>query len=361
MALAKFGHERTRAEDRSADSPWSVNFRILANTRDQLVDLALKGDRQGACDLVVQAVRQGTSKSNIIDAVLTGVQREVGERWHNSHCSVVDEHVATEVVLSALEAVLAMPVSRRGSLGSVVVACANGDWHGLAAKFQAELLAAEGWSVSYLGPSAPSEQVQSYLQRNPPTALVITCSYSLALIGAARLTECAHSVGVPVLIGGSAVTPLHLGPRLGGDGDPTSVGEIVEHLETWAHCQRPPTLNATRLQLDAVLTNAEVDRLAILALAALSIRLPNGGYNKHERARGLEELSLIIRFACAALLVQSCEVFTEFMAWFMELLTGRSVPRGAILDHVAVLREVIGDAAVGDRAKAMHSVVSVLG
>lgn len=333
---------------------------LVVATRNRLADLALQGDTDGARSLVRRLVSDGVSVSEVVEEVLAGAQHEIGERWHENRCSVVDEHVATEVVRTTLEVALATPRQSPAHRGSVAIACAEGDWHGLAARFQAELLREQGWSVRFLGASAPSDQVQSYLARKVPAALVITCSFPLALGGAARLAQSAHAVGVPVLIGGRAVTPLGLARRLGGDGDPTTFEEITRVLESWE--QRPPTtFNAPRLWQDAQLTDVEADRIARVAMAVLSCRVSMDSYGERQRARTLEDLTYIVRFASAAVLVDSRDVFVEFQEWLARLLAARGVPGQALSTGVSVLRDVIGDdLAVGDRAEVMKAIATVL-
>jgi methanogenic corrinoid protein MtbC1 len=333
---------------------------VLDEARDRLLELALRGDFGGARTLIMQVLRDGESTIDIIETVLAGVQYEVGERWCDNQCSIIDEHAATGVVRTALDTVLATSPRRGFSLGSVVLACAEGDWHSLASRFQAELLNANGWTVRYLGASSSADQVQTYLAHNLPTAMVVTCSYPPAFIGAARLTECAHSFGVPVIIGGRAVTPLRLAERLGADSDPTSITEIIQVLEDWL--KNPPrTFNSPRLRLVGQLTNAEIDFVAKEAFAELARQLGVEGMSDNRESITTEALADIVRFACAARVIDCREVFTEFVSWIAQFLFARGVPTRAFNLAFAVLYHVISEGRViPDRRDAMTGLAGML-
>jgi hypothetical protein len=226
----------------------------------------------------------------------------------------------------------------------VALSCAEGDWHSLAARFQAEKLGSHGWSVRFLGASSPADQVRSYLERNTPSAFVITCSSPLALSGAARLADSAHAAGVPVLVGGRAVTPFQLASRLGADANPIANCEINEVLDGWVK-RAPSTLNVTRRRR-AELTNLEVNHIVNVATAVLASRVPKTAF---PAARTLEVLSFIVRAAGASAFVSSHELFNASIDWLVQVQSSRGGPKELIDIGVSVLRDVI------DMTKSEHS------
>jgi hypothetical protein len=201
--------------------------------------------------------------------------------------------------------------------------------------------------VRFLGASSPAEQVQSYLARNAPSALVITCTSPLALSGAARLADCAHAIGVPVLVGGRAVTPLQLASRLGADADPNSNWEINEVLDRWVE-HTPSTLNTTRRRR-AELTNLEINHIVNVATAVLASRIPKWERSPLHAARTREILSFIVRAAGASAFVDSREVFNESLVWLEQVQT----PRGGQKESIDIGVSVLGD--VLDMTKGEHS------
>jgi len=328
---------------------------LLTDTRDRLVELALEGDASGARALVGRVAHVDTS--DVIEVVFAGAQIEVGERWQSNRCSVVDEHMATSVIRSALEAVLAITSWGGEKRGSVAVSCAGGDWHSLAARLQAEKLVSHGWSVRFLGASSPVDQVQSFLARNTPAAFVITCTSALSFSGAARLADSAHAVGVPVLVGGRAVTPLQLAPRLGADADPSSIGGIDEVLDSWVQ-QTPSTLNATRRRR-AELTNLEVDHIVNVATAVLAELIPESDKSATQAAQTREILSFIVRAAGASVFVDLREVINESLLWLEQVHTARGGSKEFIDIGLSVLCDVI-DMTKVERRDDMATLASML-
>jgi methanogenic corrinoid protein MtbC1 len=329
---------------------------LLIDTRDRLVELALQGDTSGARALVSR-VANVESMSDVIEVVFAGAQIEVGERWQNNQCSVVDEHLATSVVRSALETVLSITRWRGEKRGSVAVSCAEGDWHSLAARLQAEKLISHGWSVRFLGASSPGDQVQSYLARNNPSALVITCTTPLALSGAARLADSAHAVGVPVIVGGRAVTPFQLASRLGADADPISNCDINEVLDRWVK-HAPSMLNVTRRRR-AELTNLEVNHIVNVATAVLASQISKWDSGPLQAARTREILTFIVRAAGASAFVDSREVFDESLVWLEQVQTPRGGPIESIEIGVSVLCDVL-DMTKGEHNEDMAALASML-
>jgi methanogenic corrinoid protein MtbC1 len=329
---------------------------LLIDTRDRLVELVLKGDTSGARALVSR-VAHVEPMSDVIEVVFAGAQLEVGNRWQNNQCSVVDEHMATSVVRSALETALSSTRWRGEKRGSVAVSCAEGDWHSLAARLQAEKLISEGWSVRFLGASSPADQVQNYLSRNSPSALVITCTYALALSGAARLANCAHAVGVPVLVGGRAVTPFQLASRLGADESPMSNCEVNEVLDRWER-HTPTTMNVTGRRR-AELTNLEINKIVNVATAVLASRIPTLDERAHEAARTPEVLSFIVRAAGASAFVDSPMVFNELLLWLEQVETARGGSKELIDVGVSVLCDVV-DMTKGEHNEDMSALASIL-
>ncbi|MFP4513153.1 MAG: B12-binding domain-containing protein, partial [Acidimicrobiales bacterium] len=176
---------------------------------DQLVDefiaLAVEGNSKAAVDLVLELLDDLVPSETIITELLAPVQREVGARWQRNELSVADEHLASGVTESALHALVGVDAVRAES-GLVVVACAEGDWHTLAAKMFAEQLRGRGVVVAFLGASTPAEHIATFLRRHRPEALAVSCTSPLFYTGVAPLADAAHAAGIPVLVGGRALT-----------------------------------------------------------------------------------------------------------------------------------------------------------
>jgi len=315
----------------------------LSEPAEAFLGFALSGDRISAVGLALELLNSGQSRDVIITDTLAPVQRQVGELWHQNRVSVATEHLVTGVSESALHALAgAAPTMPGASL--VVVACAEGDWHAIAAHMLTQQLQARGLVVAFLGASTRRDHVARFLDRHRPEALVLSCSRPIFFAGVARLADAAHAAGLPVLAGGRALRNApEQASRLGADGWGQTIDEAFAVLTRWrAH---PLTVDPEPTVLDeaAVELDAEADVLATEAFLVLTQRraiLSTCTAGQLERIG--EDLALMVRFAAAALLVDDQTVFMDFLDWLAPLLESRRIPDTAMIAMLESLEPLVG-------------------
>lgn len=291
---------------------------------DAYLELALRGEQHRAVRSVVGLLPDGLPASVVITELLAPAQREVGERWHRGELSSADEHLVTGISQASLEAVAAAS-GRHDGAGLVLVACAEGDWHALAAHLFAELLRDAGWQVLRLGPSTPAEDVATFIQRRRPQAVTVTSNLALSYVGTSRLVDAAHAHGVPVLAGGRALD-LHRAASLGADGWARDSSGAVHVLDQWR--TRPPAVDTRPVPLDrrALQLDTQAAHIGARAFERLEDQLPVlAVHDRRRRQRTREDLVHTVQFLAAARLVDEPEVFTEFWSWLRELYVARGV------------------------------------
>lgn len=311
--------------------------RVVPQDVEEYLDAAAAGDGRRGTRLTLDALDRGSSFDDVIVNLLGAAQQETGRRWMHASWSVADEHLVSGVTQKSLDA-LASTVDDDPSLGPVVVTCAEGDWHSLAGQMFAEQLRGRGFEVSFLGASTPSVQVEEFLSRHRPVALAVSCNLSLFFRGVTSLVRAAHSHGVPVLAGGRG---FGAGPqwssRLGADAWAGGIDTAVDVLTSWG--TEPPVLSQhPSLDSRAFALDARAPKLADGAFAALEGSFPQlSEYDDAQRARTLEDLVYMGRFAAAALLVDDERLFMDFVGWLVELLRPRGVPAAAVLAGLSAL------------------------
>jgi len=120
--------------------------------RTALADAVVRNDLASLITLVDQALALNELEDALTD-VLAPVLAAVGDSWEAGEISVAQEHLASGVVRSHLERLLAD--SRAAVRGTAVLACAPGERHELGLLMLAVLLRADGWQVAYLGADTP--------------------------------------------------------------------------------------------------------------------------------------------------------------------------------------------------------------
>ncbi|MBB3604803.1 methanogenic corrinoid protein MtbC1 [Mycolicibacterium sp. BK556] len=161
-------------------------------------------DRAQATGIVTQLVTDGADPITVLTEVIAASQRDVGMRWQRGEWTVADEHACTAISVAATQAVADLVAQRplRGS--SVVVACAEREWHELPAKIIGCALRAHGWDTTVLGAATSPLRLSQHVSDHGPDAVAISCSVLGALPTTRRFIEAATAAGVPTLVGGPA-------------------------------------------------------------------------------------------------------------------------------------------------------------
>lgn len=315
---------------------------ISSDTTQQQFWASLEGGDVDAGRAVVgEVLDSGVPGASILATLLVPALREVGLRWQRAQWSLTDEHAATAVVDAAL-AVIEQNAARREPPGPlVVVACAESEWHSLAARFAAQLLRESGFQVRFLGASPPADHLREYLVRLTPAALVLSTTMPTSLPGASRCIDAAHDIGVPVVAGGAAFGPDDARAQiLGADSWLSDISRFaVPDLRRprVPEPRRPAWNDWEDLQ-------AARDGACASALLRLLSDLPDfaASATPAQLARTREDLVHIVDFVAVAVLVDDARVFTTFAAWLSEILTARGVPDSAARSSFAVLADELG-------------------
>ena len=285
--------------------------------------------------------------------LLAEVQRMVGYLWQQNEFTVADEHAATAITDLALAAASLENASlENASLenegrpqppeGTVVVACAEEEWHVMPARMFAERLRAAGWDVVFLGASTPAEHLRRFVAAEQPAVVAVSCTVPMHLHGARRAISASHAAGVPVLAGGAAFGAApNRAAAVGADAWASTFEGAVAALSGLVSDK--PTL-ATPLVDDAPALAAAAERPLIVerAMSVLVCRFPPlAGYTDWQLARTREDLDYILRFVEASLLTGDDSVITSFAGWLTSVLTARGMPDGIVSLGIDVLRECL--------------------
>ncbi|GAA2799172.1 cobalamin B12-binding domain-containing protein [Mycolicibacterium pallens] len=161
-------------------------------------------NRVQATGIVTDLLKNGADPVAVLTEVIAASQRDVGLRWQRAEWTVADEHAATAISVAATRAVgehvNGIPLRDK----SVLVACAEREWHELPAMIIGCALRANGWDTTVLGAATSPMRLSQHLADSGPDAVAISCSVLGALPTTRRFIEAATAAGVPTLVGGPA-------------------------------------------------------------------------------------------------------------------------------------------------------------
>jgi methanogenic corrinoid protein MtbC1 len=300
------------------------------------------GDGALTVKLAERALDDGEPLLDVLDTVCAA-QAEVGRLWADNAWSVAHEHRATSISEQVVDALAAhaRPTARRGS---IVMTCADGEWHALPSRVLTAALRGSGWAVTFLGASVPARHLASLLHELGPDVTAISCALATRLPAAREMIEASRGAGVPVLVGGRGFgTDGRWGLALGAN--------------AWAPNARAALRVVQDGSLPAFATPAPPHRAPADALAALRRRRPAivaesmrrmtaglsdvAGYDDYQRRRTEEDVEHILDFLAAALFVDDPALFTEFVGWLVEILAARGVPAATVARGLGVVAEVV--------------------
>jgi methanogenic corrinoid protein MtbC1 len=335
----------------------------LEDARARYVDALSRSSMRDAVRLVADLAGSGVPLDRIVGQVLAPAQVEVGRMWEIGRWSVAQEHTATGITEVALQTAVLSAGVRMPDKGqpSMVLACADGEWHSLSARMAADVLRAEGVDVTYVGASLPSESLGDFLAVQAPTALGLSCSTAMTLVGARETVTEAHAVGVPVIVAGSAFGSH--GSRAEAIGADAWVAEpvaAVEVLRAWT-AEPPATFRAAvdpgteEWQTLAVAPTDWVDDV-MLRLSRRRPRLHSQGRALEGRLR--KEAAYLLRCASGVQLTRDEGILEEYTAWLRGVMTARKVPVDLVDDLYAGAVEALAErapqaAAMLDRSRVL--------
>lgn len=326
----------------------------------RLVDRFALSDRYGAVAQIRELRSAGTAESDIRELIGAAIQH-VGLLWQSGHWTITQEHAATavaEAVLTHLEGADEPPQA----VGTVATVAADGEWHSLPVRLAAHAFEHAGMHVRYLGAGVPADDVARTLPSVGADVLAVSVTVASNLPGAARTVAAGHAAGLPVLVGGAAVTAERAGV-LGADGYAPSVEGGAAIARRWCETSRPtgaePTLDGGSVQ------PLVARRIALRDAAFEGTAARWSGLEEASDAlldRVTEDLELHLDHVVAALTIGDDDVYLAQVPWFAAVHAGRKLPRAVLAAQLGALREVLADhdgaRALLDRAVAQVDVAA---
>jgi methanogenic corrinoid protein MtbC1 len=218
LLLAVFAAARAALQAPADPAPEAAASEACELLRDALV----AGDRRGALKLMegqpgLDADPFAATASLVHEAMVS-----VGRGWQANRISVAQEHLATATAQTVMVQTFcaqeaAVPYGKR-----VVLACVEGNHHGLGLRMVADAFELAGWQVACLGPNTPTRTLVEMADREPPDLIGLSASLPRHLrpardaIGALRAKLGARAPRI--LLGGQVVNRFsRIARTLGAD------------------------------------------------------------------------------------------------------------------------------------------------
>lgn len=189
--------------------PSTVAVPASTLTPELLAGLLADGDDELAAWTLRHALSE-RSRAEVFDGLLAQAMTLVGDRWATGQWSVAEEHLASQTLLRALDAVRPEtgPEGRIGPLA--VLAGVAGEHHMIGLACLDQVLQEDGWTVADLGANVPAADLARFVARNDAMLVALTASnderLTSLLEAVAAIRAARPGRRLPILLGGRFAT-----------------------------------------------------------------------------------------------------------------------------------------------------------
>jgi len=147
------------------------------------------------------------TRPTLFEDVIMPLVEEIGERWVNGELKIINEHMASTILVSFLRDMLSAfrPLP---PMPKMVVATPVNQWHELGALIAAIVAAEAGWGVYYFGPNLPAEEIAAAAVYKNAVAVALSIVYRVSERQTLReISRLRHYVSedVAIIVGGRGV------------------------------------------------------------------------------------------------------------------------------------------------------------
>lgn len=192
----------------------------------------LRGERQVASRLILEAVDAGVEIKDIYLHVFQRTQHELGRLWQLNQISVAQEHyctAATQLIMAQLyPRIFRTPRNGR----RLVATSVGGELHEIGIRIVADFFEMEGWDSYYLGANSPATAITQALAERKAEVLAVSATMTFHLRTVENLINTIRSAPklgeVKVLVGGYPFNrERELWKRVGADGFGADASEAI--------------------------------------------------------------------------------------------------------------------------------------
>jgi methanogenic corrinoid protein MtbC1 len=207
------------AQDLSGTGP--VEEQARARSIQEFTDAAMRAVRAldaSGLQEVLERAAMTLGVTDFLETVAVTTLEDIGNGWTERSVSVAQEHMATAVFRRVFGWLLGV-YQTGGTAHRVVVATPPGERHELGALMAAISAAAEGWSVTYLGPDMPVEELLGAIGQTRAEAVALSIVQpgdERGVLSALREIRAGLPPRVVLLLGGAGAQRIQAGTESAG-------------------------------------------------------------------------------------------------------------------------------------------------
>lgn len=188
---------------------------------ERFTELLLSDNEVDASAQLIDAYLQSHALATLFDTTVTNAMHRIGDLWFQGNITIADEHLATRVMLSALQKLRAIVVPGEAT-GLMAICCGiEGDLHEMPVHLAQMLIEIEGWDTTNLGPNTPLFALRDMVAQKKPRLVCISSRAIVDLDRAtteyAQLRKVLEKINCATLLGGEGFRDPTLRQRFPGE------------------------------------------------------------------------------------------------------------------------------------------------
>jgi len=176
QSIARLRREQGLAP--AAQSPKASGGKTKETSRlpsaESFSELLLSDNEAEAATQLIDVYLQSHALATLFDKTVTNAMHRIGDLWVEGNITIADEHMATHVMLGALQKLRGIVVTADAT-GLTAICCGiEGDLHELPVHLAQMMIEIEGWDVTNLGPNTPLFALRDMVTKKKPRLVCIS-------------------------------------------------------------------------------------------------------------------------------------------------------------------------------------------
>ena len=209
----------------------------LAQTQGLFLESILKGRRQAAVTIALEALKSGHGMIDVYTEIFQESQYQLGRLWESNKITVAEEHMATAITQFVMAQIYPLIEPADKVRGKMVMTGVEGEMHQIGANMVADVLEVKGWDVRFLGTNMPHQGILKAVEEHRADVVGISATMLFNLPKVIQIIDQLRvkfgADDLKIIVGGASFRQVpQMYSEIGADGYAPDLKTTIAFLET---------------------------------------------------------------------------------------------------------------------------------